>query len=144
MLWDFVHADIPVPDDPPERIHFEELYPEIVLRGLSVMIPKLKPYIEKLPPGTTVDGGYYTKSPDNKPLIGPISNIKNYFVCGGLSGYGIMASAAAGELLSLHILGGGKLPPYAQDFLPERFSNPQYKIAKKHAGALSSYIDYYK
>ena len=47
-----------------------------------------------------VDGGYYTKVPDNLPLIGPVPGApEGAFMCAGLSGYGLMASNAAGSLL---------------------------------------------
>ena len=51
-----------------------------------------------------VDGGYYTKTPDNLPLIGPLPDApEGVFVCAGLSGYGVMAANAAGELLARHV-----------------------------------------
>jgi glycine/D-amino acid oxidase-like deaminating enzyme len=72
---------------------FAHDYGETVMRGLAVMIPGLNKYVHR---GVkmTVDGGYYCKVPDNRPLIGPTS-IDGVFVLGALSGYGIMASQAA-------------------------------------------------
>ena len=35
------------------------------------MVPGLEDYLEKIPPSTMVDGGYYSKVPDNMPVIGP-------------------------------------------------------------------------
>jgi len=40
-----------------------------------------------------------------------------------------MAGAAAGEILALHVA-NGKLPSYASAFLPQRFQDPSYKVAK--------------
>ena len=77
----------PLEDDP--------LYPELVVRGLSTMIPQMATYQEALPEHT-VDGGYYTKTIENLPLVGPIGP-KGSFICAALSGYGIMAACAAGD-----------------------------------------------
>jgi len=58
----------------------------------------------------------------------PISGV---YVIGALSGYGIMSSQAAGELLAVHVL-GEKLPSYAPMFLLERYQDPSYQqILKK-------------
>jgi len=122
MLWDWVHSD-KEEESPSEEISYYDLYPEVVLRGLSVAIPGLKPYLDKMPK-TMIDGGYYTKSIDNKPLIGP-GNIKNLYICTGLSGYGIMGAAGAGELLAKYV-SQSSVPDYAAHFLPYRFSDPEY------------------
>ena len=44
---------------------------------------------------------------------------------GDLSGFGIMAGMAAGELLGLHVA-GGTLPDYAPAFLLRRYEDPEY------------------
>ena len=66
----------------------------------------------------SVDGGYYTQTEDNMPLVGPICvgwgeggervNVPGAFMCGGLSGYGIMASHGVGELVAEHVVNGTK------------------------------------
>jgi glycine/D-amino acid oxidase-like deaminating enzyme len=103
---------------------FADDYGEIVMRGLAVMIPGLDKYVQ---PGVKmiVDGGYYCKAPDNRPLIGPTS-IDGVFVLGALSGYGIMASQAAAELLATYILDRPR-PDYAPAFHPVRFQDPAYQ-----------------
>jgi glycine/D-amino acid oxidase-like deaminating enzyme len=119
MLWDY-HNQKSDPLFPPA---FDPLYPEIVLRGLATMIPGLSRYISILPK-PHLDGGYYTKTVENRPLIGPLP-IEGCYILGALSGYGLMASMAAGELLSLHVL-NKTLPDYAPYFQLERYDNPQY------------------
>ncbi|HEX7793295.1 MAG TPA: FAD-binding oxidoreductase [Vicinamibacterales bacterium] len=103
---------------------FAHDYGEIVMRGLAVMIPKLDTYVRR---GVTaiVDGGYYCKAPDNRPLIGPTS-IDGVFVLGALSGYGIMGSQAAADLLATYILDRPR-PDYAPAFHPGRFRDPAYQ-----------------
>ncbi|MGI9332709.1 MAG: NAD(P)/FAD-dependent oxidoreductase [Gammaproteobacteria bacterium] len=111
----------------PEPVEFpvktDAWMPEILLRGMSVMIPALGRYFERLP-RPRVDGGYYAKTADNRPLIGPVPVEGAYVTC-AFSGYGIMTACAAGELLQAHVTGGA-LPPYANAFLPARFDDPAY------------------
>ena len=97
---------------------FDPVYPVIVLRGLARMIPGMKVYFEtadQLP----VDGGYYCKTPDNRPLIGPLP-VEGAYIAGALSGYGVMSSQAAGELIAAHVT-GALLPDYAKTFSYDRF-----------------------
>ena len=71
-----------------------------------------------------IDGGYYTKTGENRPLIGPLP-VTGGFVIGALSGYGLMAACAAGELLAAH-LAQRELPDYAPAFSLARYSDPEY------------------
>ena len=118
-LWEYgaqpVEPTFPVTVDP--------LYPEAVLRGLSTMVPDLGAYLDHLPE-PFVDGGYYTATPDNMPLVGP-TGPDGFVVAGAVSGYGIMASVAVGELAAGHVV-GGPLPPYAEAFVPGRFDDEAY------------------
>ncbi len=99
-------------------------YPEMVLRGWSTMIPGLRSYFARLP-RPAVDGGYYARTPENRPLIGPLA-LRGAFVVGGLSGFGIMAACGAADLVTRHIAGDA-LPPYAPAFLPSRYADPAYR-----------------
>ncbi len=117
MLWDYQPRPFssviwPPPTDP--------LFPEVVLRGLMTMLPGLQVYLEKLP-RPQLDGGYYTHTPENRPLIGPLST-EGAYVLGALSGFGIMAACASAELLAAHIL-DKPLPTYGAEFAPERYQN---------------------
>src|SRR5262245_44695159 len=103
---------------------FANDYGDIVMRGLAVMIPGLDRYVQQ-GAKVIVDGGYYCKAPDNRPLIGPTS-IDGVFVLGALSGYGIMSSQAASDLLATYILDQPR-PDYAPAFHPARFQDPAYQ-----------------
>ena len=92
-------------------MNFLEMYPELCLRGLKEMVPGLGAYLEELGRDTTVDGGFYTVTPDGRPLIGP-HGFPNAYVCGGMGTYGLMGAPAAGELLAMHV-SGEELPSYA-------------------------------
>ena len=87
------------------------------------MIPGLRTYIGRADRGI-VDGGYYCKTRENRPLLGPLP-VDGAFVIGALSGYGIMASQAAAELVGAHMT-GSTLPTYAKAFLPSRYDDPDY------------------
>ncbi len=117
MLWAYETRPVE-PAFPPS---FDPLFPEIVLRGLSTMVPRLEDYWERAT-RPRVDGGYYTKTPENLPLIGPLG-VEGAYVSGAFSGFGIMASLAAGELLAAHVTGTA-LPDYAPAFSPRRYTDP--------------------
>lgn len=78
------------PVEPVFPIPFDPHYPEIALRGLVAMIPKMRIYLDRIPK-PSVDGGYYTKTRENRPLIGPLP-VEGAYVIGALSGFGIMAA----------------------------------------------------
>ena len=119
-IWTY-HVEEQEPVWPP---HFPPEYGEVVIRGLSVMLPGLSGTFEKMG-RPYVDGGYYCKTRENRPLIGPLP-VEGAFVIGALSGFGIMAAMAAGELLSLHVA-GHELPDYAPAFLFSRYEDPHYQ-----------------
>lgn len=125
LLWEY-HSNSVEPTFPPP---LDPFYPEIALRGLSRMIPGLKEYFHRLPK-PVLDGGYYTKTRENRPLIGPLPK-KGTWVIGALSGYGLMASMAAGELLANYIT-GSELPGYASDFSLDRYRDPAYQELLDH------------
>lgn len=112
------------PVEPVFPLPFDPRHPEIVLRGMSTMIPGLRPYFDRIPK-CVVDGGYYTKTRENRPLVGPLPTQGAYLI-GALSGFGMMASSAAGELLAAYIT-GSSLPPYAPAFRLERYQDPEYQ-----------------
>lgn len=119
-LWTYdVKEQEPVPDP-----GYDPFYPEVVLRGLTDMIPRLSAYIGRMRK-PRVDGGYYCKTRENRPLIGPLP-VQGAYIFGAVSGFGIMAGMAGGELLAAHIAGAA-LPDYASDFLLSRYEDPQYQ-----------------
>lgn len=121
MLWTYdldpVHPVFPPTFD-------QVLYPEVTLRGLSTMIPGLRRYLGKMP-RPFVDGGYYVKTTENRLLAGPLP-VEGAYVIGALSGYGMMSSPAAGELVAAHVT-RSSLPEYAGWFSPDRYQDPEYQ-----------------
>jgi sarcosine oxidase, subunit beta len=120
ILWTYDVEEVE-PVWPPS---FSPEYPEIVLRGLSRMIPGLSAYFGRMG-RPWVDGGYYCKTQENRPLIGPLP-VPGAYIIGALSGFGVMACLAAGELLGAHVTGGA-LPDYAADFTLQRYADPAYR-----------------
>jgi glycine/D-amino acid oxidase-like deaminating enzyme len=120
LLWAY-HAE-PVAESWP--VALDPDFTEVVLRGMARLVPGLRPYTRRLPK-VSMDGGYYTKTRENRPLIGPLPMAGAYVVA-GLSGFGLMAACAAGELLAAHVT-GAPLPGYAPAFLPSRYDDPAYR-----------------
>ena len=119
MLWDY-REKATYPVWPPD---LDEGYPEVALRGLAAMLPRMKGYFDKMP-RPQLDGGYYTKTRENRPLVGPLP-VQGAFVIGAVSGYGIMSACAMGELLAQQIT-GAELPDHASALAPSRYENEEY------------------
>ncbi len=121
LIWTFESHVMDTPVYPPP---FNPHYGEVLIRGLAAMIPGLRVYFGQ---GHTaqVDGGYYCKTPENRPLIGPLP-VAGAYVIGAPTGYGLMASQAAGDLLAAHV-SGERLPDDAGEFLLSRYDDPAYQ-----------------
>ncbi|MCA9636114.1 MAG: FAD-binding oxidoreductase, partial [Myxococcales bacterium] len=120
MLWTFEEHLSDAPVYPPR---FDPDLGEALIRGLRAMIPGIDAYFGR-GPGCRIDGGYYCKAPDNRPLVGPLG-IDGAYVIGALSGYGIMGSQAAAELLADHLT-GSPLPAHAALADPWRLADPDF------------------
>ena len=112
------------PVEPTFPPSFDSAHPEVVLRGMARMIPAMAPYVERLP-RCFMDGGYYTKTRENRFLSGPLP-IEGAYVIGALSGYGMMSSNGAADLLADHIA-ERPLPRYAPAFHLDRYDDPAYQ-----------------
>ena len=119
MLWEY-HTQLMEPVEAPAM---DELYPEIALRGLAAMLPRMTEYFPKMP-RPQLDGGFYTKTRENRPLVGPMG-VDGAYVIGAVSGYGIMSACGVGELLAAHVT-GSILPCYASEFMLSRYDDPDY------------------
>ena len=120
-IWTYETEQRPYVWPPPIDPH----YAATVARGCARMIPALAPHIAELLRDAITDGGYYCKTPENRPLVGPLP-VSGAFVVGALSGMGLMAAHACGELVSQHVVGAA-LPDYARWFLPSRYDAADYR-----------------
>jgi glycine/D-amino acid oxidase-like deaminating enzyme len=119
VLWEYQDRHM----QPVYPIPIDGQYADIALRGLVKMIPDMQAYVTR-PPRPRIDGGYYTKTIENRPLIGKLP-VQGAYLIGALSGFGLMASCAAGELLAAHVT-GRQLPPYAAAFMLDRYQDRIY------------------
>src|SRR3989442_15314566 len=89
---------------------------------MARMIPRLSPYLARMP-RCFVDGGYYTKTRENRFLAGPLP-VAGAYMIGALSGYGMMACKGGADLLPGYI--AQRPPPrHAPPFPPDRYEKPE-------------------
>ncbi len=127
MLWEY-HTDVMEPIDAPPM---DKQYPEIALRGLAAMLPRMKEYFANMP-RPQIDGGFYTRTRENRPLVGTMG-VDGAYVIGAVSGYGIMSACGVADLLTAHIT-ESELPAYANEFELARYQNPEYLKRLEHWG----------
>ena len=120
MVWEYQTRVLEPVDSP----SMDEQYPEIALRGLAAMLPRMKEYFARMP-RPQLDGGYYTKTRENRPLVGPLP-VDGAYVIGAVSGYGIMSACAVGDLLAAHVT-GKQLPSYASALDLKRYDDTDYQ-----------------
>lgn len=117
--WDQT-ASLPTADPPcpPE-------FPRMVLLGAGSFVPGLGRYAEAGVAPLAHEGGFYARTKDGRPLIGPL-DADGAFIVGGLAGFGAMMACAAGELAAGWILDGRPSTALATAFDPRRFRHPGY------------------
>jgi len=108
--------------EPQWKIPRSTYFTQVLLKGASRFIPALSAYAENIPTPLIEYGGYYTRTKENWPLVGP-TEMDNVFVIGALAGFGTMAACASGELCAMY-LSEKTLPDYAPYFHPNRYENP--------------------
>ena len=134
LLWPYHCKRIEQPVWP---LQFDPEFVEIVLRGMVRMVPDMAAYLQRMSP-PYVDGGYYCKTQENRPLICPLP-VSGAYVIGALSGYGIMVAMAGAELLTAHICGGA-LPDYAAQFDLTRYEDPNFQSLFREWGATTGQL----
>ena len=129
-IWTYDNSQLS--DTPVYPTRDATLYDTIILRGLSRMIPSLSSYFDPTDPLLSktrmeIKSGYYCKTPDNTPLLGPVSDIKGLYICGAVSGFGIMCSQAAGSMVASQVLASidpthaKTIPKFESAFAVDRF-----------------------
>ncbi|MFT5521799.1 MAG: glycine/D-amino acid oxidase-like deaminating enzyme [Enterobacterales bacterium] len=110
-------------EDPQWETTTKAEFADIVIRGASRFIPALKQYIDNMPTPIVHFSGYYTRTKENWPIIGPLQT-KGLYIVGALSGYGTMSGCSAGELCADY-MNDAELPSYAKYFHPNRYNNEE-------------------
>jgi glycine/D-amino acid oxidase-like deaminating enzyme len=113
-------------EEPVFPIAMDPQLPEVALRGMATIIPGFSKYFDQIPK-PSIDGGYYARTPENRPLIGPLP-VEGAYIVGGFGGFGMQVSSGAADLLVHHIL-QKDLPQYAPAFLLSRYDEPRYQQA---------------
>lgn len=93
-------------------------FPAIVLDRAATIVPGLRAYLGR-PDVVAHDGGFYARTPDGLPVIGP-HGPEGCHVVGGLAGFGAMMACAAGEIAAASAL-GDTIPRSGEAFEPRRF-----------------------
>ncbi|KAJ0398375.1 hypothetical protein ATCC90586_000712 [Pythium insidiosum] len=92
-----------------------------------------------------VGGGYYCKTMDNMPLIGPApSTVDGIFLQSAMTGIGLMSSGASGQLLAAHVMGqtpsNEKIARHMDSFLPSRFEDDAYVKSLANGRSLTGQV----
>jgi len=64
--------------------------------------------------------GFYDVTPDARPILGPVKEIKGFLQCNGFSGHGFMISPMVAQLLT-NFIAEGKIPEVLESLSLERF-----------------------
>ena len=118
--------------EPVFPVPLDSQMPEVALRGMATVLPGLAGYFNQIPK-PFVDGGYYARTLENRPLIGPLP-VEGAYILGGLGGFGMMSSCGASDLLAKHIR-RVELPDYAPAFLLSRYQDHDYQAMLRQWGA---------
>ena len=121
MGWAFNQAHSEPVDELFEEPRRLELFPELVIRAGSKLLPSLGAYQEDLPRRFSHYGGYYTMTDENWPLVGP-TVVDGLYVVAALSGFDSMAACGAGQLCASWMT-GQELPAYADALSLQRYAD---------------------
>ncbi len=99
-----------------------------MLARATTIVPGLGAYLDR-PEIVAHDGGFYARTPDGLPVIGPLGP-DGWHVVGGLAGFGAMMACAAGELAAIGVL-GETVPELRVAFDPRRFGDPAAGTRRK-------------
>ena len=112
------------PGEPSDDPALPPEFPRMAVLGASSFVPRLSPDAEVI----AHEAGYYSRTPDGRPLIGRVGGgaPDTFFVVAGLAGFGAMMAAAAGELAADVICGTAGQNEAAAPFDPRRFDDAAY------------------
>jgi sarcosine oxidase subunit beta len=64
--------------------------------------------------------GFYDVTPDARPILGPVKEMKGFLQCNGFSGHGFMISPTVSQLLT-DLIADGKTSEMLETLTLERF-----------------------
>jgi sarcosine oxidase, subunit beta len=118
LVGDFYGKRPVDPDNFPQRASDESL--EEIIERACRRVPKLEG--AEVMRGVT---GVYDMTPDSRPLLGEIPNVRGLHVCAGFSGMGFKISPAIGLVMSELVMGGNGETVDIRAFRPDRFAHNQ-------------------
>ena len=158
MLWEYAHQDksltrqdlndqghlvskMPAFYDAHVEPQFDDLYIEMAMRAMANVVPDLARLIGGLgPKDVHVDGGYYTYTSDDLPLVGPVEDLPGYHLASGVAGFGLLAAMGVGEAVCMGITGStnDSAPAEYSALKPLRMCDPTYlqKIQERAGSAV--------
>ena len=127
VIIGWVDSDEPV-GQPSEKVHTDWEFPAIALDKVK----RLTPFFQEVEqtvrqPDMNTSAGFYMYTPDDQPLIGPVSEVPGFYVnCGYWAG--VMLSPQAGKRIADLVT--GKMDPKANPLRPTRFEEGLVKKGK--------------
>ena len=127
VIIGWVDSDEPV-SQPSEKVHTDWEFPAIALDKVK----RLAPFFQEIEqtvrqPDMNTSAGFYMYTPDDQPLIGPISEVPGFYVnCGYWAG--VMLSPQAGKRIADLVT--GKMDPQDNPLRPTRFEEGLAKKGK--------------
>jgi len=118
LVGDFFGQRPVNPDNFPQRASDDSL--EEMIERASRRIPKLEN--AEVMRGVT---GVYDMTPDSRPLLGEVPEIRGLYICAGFSGMGFKISPAIGLVMSELLLDGSGKSVDITAFRPNRFAENQ-------------------
>jgi glycine/D-amino acid oxidase-like deaminating enzyme len=118
LVGDFFGQRPVNPDNFPQRASDDSL--EEMIERASRRIPKLEN--AEVMRGVT---GVYDMTPDSRPLLGEVPEIRGLYICAGFSGMGFKISPAIGMVMSELLLDGSGKSVDITAFRPSRFVENQ-------------------
>ena len=119
LIWTYDVEPVP----PTFPVQFDPAYAEIAIRGMAAWCRRW-PVTCRACRGRSWTAATTRRRAQNRFLAGPLP-LEGAFVIGALSGYGLMSSNTAADLLAAHIT-GAPLPPDARAFMLSRYDDPTY------------------
>jgi glycine/D-amino acid oxidase-like deaminating enzyme len=118
LVGDFYGTRPIDPDNFPQRPSDESL--ETLIERACLRLPKLEN--AEVMRGVT---GVYDMTPDSRPLLGEMPEIRGLYVCAGFSGMGFKISPAVGLVMSELVIDGKSTTVDISAFRPYRFAEGQ-------------------
>jgi glycine/D-amino acid oxidase-like deaminating enzyme len=127
--------------------YVDPFYKEVIFKGLAKAFPNLQLYSDMFSRNPNdpnlnaqVYAGYYCKTRENRPLIGPLAEdqFEGLYITSALSGMGMISSGISGELLAAHMFNDTAFLKYAESFAPQLHPNRYTRLPESYFTSLDA------